>query len=384
MEHIPEVVPVFGSDAVALAMATSDQYVPYLYTSLLSILENSTREHQYDIIVLVSGVSAQNRRILEQLAGGYEGVCLRFVDVEEIIKSYSLFVRDWFHPIIYARLLLPDLMRRYEKVLYMDSDTIAQTDVAELYEENLDGKIMGAVQDIAQIAMYSQPGSDIRFDLDCRLKLKRPLEYINTGVILFHVEEFRKVFTAPYLLEYASSREWKWQDQDIFMTLCEGKIKLLSPAWNVLVHGPIRDENDLMEKTAPQELYAAYLQAREQPKLIHYVANSFLLVSPLPDLFPYFWQYARRTPYYEEILFRVFQKNFLRTDLQSVWDNFNRLEHKVDEGGPRQAEEPAQRKPWNGFLKNKVLKPIANVFFPEGTDRRYRLRRLYHKMRGDV
>lgn len=371
VSSVTTIIPAFNEKCIALAMGISDEYTPYLYVSLSSILAHASAGNNYDIVILTSGVTEQNRNMLLQLATGKNNVSIRFVSVDEIISSYTFFIRDWFHPIIYARLLIPDLMSDYERVLYLDSDTVALTDIAELYSADLHGKILGGVRDTAHVAVYSIPNSDVKFDLDVRLKLRYPHEYINTGVLLYDIQRFRKEYTSSFLMEYSSSNEWKWQDQDIFMTLCEGKIRLLPCEWNVLVHGPIRDKGNLMERTAPCEMFEEYLRARNNPKIVHYVANSFLLVRPFPDLFPYFWQYARQTPYYEEILFRVFQKNYLRTNLQSVWDNFNRLEAKIDQhiGSKEEKGDPP-----------KSLKSLLGKLLPANSKCGYIARMWYHRL----
>lgn len=365
MAELLKLEPAFQENIVAIVMGTSDEYVPYLYVSLTSVLAHISIDHNYDIVILTSGVSENSKSMLAQLNSKRANVSIRFINVDPIIQSYHFFVRDWFHPIIYARLIIPDLMSKYKRVLYLDSDTIALTDLAELYGVDLCGKILGGVRDTAHVACYHIPNSDVRIDLDCRLKLKYPDEYINTGVLLFDIQAFGKEYTSEYLLNYSSSQEWKWQDQDIFMTLCEGKIQLLPDEWNVLIHGPIRADTDLMERTAPSKMFQAYLNARSAPKIIHYVANSFLLLNPLPDQFPFFWKYARQTPYYEEILFRSFQKNYMRTDIQALWDNLNQVKTELEN-------------PIRSIKKKtsvgKHIKALIKKLFPANTKRGYYLR----------
>lgn len=376
MNEIPHIFPAFDKACVALVMGTSGEYAPYLYVALTSILQNTSTSWNYDIIVLISGVAEQDQRLIMKLSENRKNVSIRFVNVEPIIGPFKLYVRDWFHPIIYARMLIPDLMRDYNRVIYLDSDVIVKQDIAELYNADLHGKIMGGVRDTAHVALYTIPGSDVKYDLDQRLKLKFPYEYINTGVLLFDIPAFRTVYTSEYLLKYSASNTWEWQDQDVFMTLCEGKIHILPSEWNVLVHGPIRDDKELMEQSAPEEMLNEYLSARQKPKIIHYVANSFLLVSPLPDQFEHYWDIARNTPYYEEILFRVFTKNYLRTTLQSVWDNLNRVEEKIDQNiipGNRQVKVKSS-------LKDK-LKSFFKKLFPRDTKRGWYCRLIYKKLK---
>lgn len=99
-----------------------------------------------------------------------------------------------------------------------------------------------------------------------------------------------------------------WQDQDIIMTLFEGHIRYLDQAWNVMIQSEDTSP-DLMGPYAPAEIQKAYREARNAPKLIHYIANKHLWLDPLPDLFAYYWKYAKKSPFYEVILFRAIKRS---------------------------------------------------------------------------
>ena len=144
--------------------------------------------------------------------------------------------------------------------------------------------------------------------IDTCLHLKNPYAYINTGVLLLQLEKIRERYSAGFFMEYASSRRWRWQDQDIIMTLFEGYIRYLDQAWNVMIQSEDTSP-DLMGPYAPAEIQKAYREARNAPKLIHYIENKHLWLNPLPDLFTYYWKYAKKSPFYEVILFRAIKRN---------------------------------------------------------------------------
>lgn len=48
----------------------------------------------------------------------------------------------------YYRLIIPEIMPNYHKILYLDCDMVADHDVAELYDFDLKGAVIGAAKDI--------------------------------------------------------------------------------------------------------------------------------------------------------------------------------------------------------------------------------------------
>ena len=106
------------------------------------------------------------------------------------------------------------------------------------------------------------------------------------------------------MLKFASKEKWLLQDQDVLNKLCEGRVKYVDMSWNVLVdYGHFR-MNQII-RLAPQWLYFQYMEARKQPKIIHYAGPEKPWNCPEMDFGTEFWEYAKRTPYNETMLFRM-------------------------------------------------------------------------------
>lgn len=298
------VSPVFKENFVALALAASNEYAPYMAVTLRSILDNASSKINYDIIVLSGGISEENQMLLQTIKQNFPNVSLRFIEVMPFLEQYRLYSRDWYHPIIYARLMLPELMKEYDKVLYLDSDIIATVDISELYNYHLQDCLIGAIRDVGQTAVYKSNTTYITDYIDNYLGLKNPFDYINSGVVLFNIPLFRKEFSIEFLFDYATSRHWEWQDQDIFMTLFSGKIYIIEQKWNYLCRW-FHSNDSMIEVTAPIEFYHEFMGARSQPNILHFIVNSFRQEDPQADWNELFWRYAKQTPYYEIILRRT-------------------------------------------------------------------------------
>lgn len=298
--------PAFQGDCIPVVFNSSEQYFPYLYVTLASMLDHISAERNYDITILSAGISKENKQRADQLQKKKENCSIRFIEIKPLLDSLHLFVRDHYNPIIYARLILPELMQNFgEKLIYLDSDLIINTDIAQLYDlVSFRDEFVAAVRDIGMITVYHSKGRLEKKYLDQYLHLKYPDNYFNSGVLVFHLQLFRETYPVDFLLHYATKQKWIGQDQDIFSTLCDGRALLLPQEWNVMIQFMHTDQ-DLRGRATPQKLKKRYMLARKNPKIIHYIENKFLLMNPPCDLFWYFWKVARKTPYYELLLDRM-------------------------------------------------------------------------------
>jgi len=88
-------------------------------------------------------------------------------------------------PIVtYYRLLIPEILYQFEKVIYLDSDIIVLGDINKLFEMELGNKALGAVHEMNKKAMYVSLMWGIK---PCR-ELGIPLKshYFNAGVLLLN------------------------------------------------------------------------------------------------------------------------------------------------------------------------------------------------------
>lgn len=81
-------------------------------------------------------------------AKGKQNISIRFIRVCEYFDARKLFVDQHLSVETYYRLIIPEIMPDYHKILYLDCDMVADHDVAELYDLDLKGAVIGAAKDI--------------------------------------------------------------------------------------------------------------------------------------------------------------------------------------------------------------------------------------------
>lgn len=300
--------PAFAENNVAIAVAANDYFIPYCATFLKSVAEHGNSKKNYDILLLSQDVSDINVKKMEKLLSAWENVSLRVIDPSVLIDQYTFHIRGHFSKETYYRLVLPELLPNYDKVLYLDSDMIAMDDVAKIYDENVDGYLLAACHDADTAGLYNGYEKDKKRYTDKVLKLKEPYQYFQAGVLLLNLKEFRKRYTTKQILDFAVSENWQLLDQDILNKLCEGAVKYIDMSWNVMVDfAGVRISQIIA--LAPRWLNEMYQEARKNPKIIHYAGPQKPWFEPEMDMGMQFWECARETSYYEIMLSRMSERH---------------------------------------------------------------------------
>lgn len=298
----------FTGEPVALVLSANDFYVPYLGTLLKSIKDNSNDSRLYDIIVLHRDITEQHQRTLSRMMKAYN-FSLRFYDTTRMIKDYEskLFLRGHFRIETYFRIFMQDILPDYHKALYLDADMVANHDIAELYDTDVTGYLLAAVQDPDTAGLYNGFEPQKKNYMDNVMKMSDPYSYFQAGTILFNLDEFRKTYTIEEIFDYATSYDWELLDQDVLNHFAEGRVKYLDMRWNVMMDWRGIRIKKIIGR-APKFLYDQYMEARKDPFIVHYAGPDKPWVEFDSDFADFFWEYAERTPFLPIILERAFNE----------------------------------------------------------------------------
>ena len=348
------VVPVFT--------VCNKAFAPSCSVMLSSLIRHAAEDHFYDIVILEKDFDRQTERTLLLLTEGLCNVSLRFFDVDYVISSYNL--KPSYHiPIeTYFRFIAQDALPDYDKILYLDGDMICRRDVAELFDgTDVSDYMLAAVSDADMIGFLTMDPADVPYAVPDRVRyltqelhMEDPFSYFQAGVLVLNNAAMRKAHSLQEWMSFCEAG-YLFMDQDVLNRYCAGQVKYLDMAWNVLADNGYRVP--VLIENGAADIYRAYHEARKNPYIIHYAGKNKPWVKKGVDLEREFWECARFSPYYEELLFNVMEneKNKAYTAGQNSI-------------GVRQA---AKR-----YLKKQV-----NRFAPEDTARRKLLRSIKKSLR---
>ena len=334
--------------AIPIVLAANENYAPYLATTIVSIKKNAKKGVFYDISIIHKNINEKSQNIILKLKD--DNFSIRFFDISSFENRFRhLFRRGHFTIETWFRLLMPEIMPDYDKAIYLDCDLVVEQDLSQLYKFRLDNFLLAACKDPDTAGLYNGASFNKRNYMDNVLKIKKPYNYFQAGVLLLNLRKFRETFSTDELFKFAASKKFDLLDQDVLNYLAQGKVKFLDMTWNVMFDW----KNERIEKIiskAPNDLFDAYMEARKKPKIIHYAGPEKPWMDPTSDYADNFWKYAKESGFYETIVTKM-------------------LEY----------QELEKRKKKN-TLKKHVTNSVKKIF-PENTSLGLKIRKIHARIR---
>ena len=112
--------------------------------AIKSLIDCARENTCYDIRVFHSDLDIENQKNITKLTEGTRhNLAFHYIN-PDIFKGAPHNNKSWTE-LVYYRLLIPEIIKEYDKVIYADVDTLFKGDLAEVYEIDLTGYEMAAV-----------------------------------------------------------------------------------------------------------------------------------------------------------------------------------------------------------------------------------------------
>lgn len=279
-------------NSIPIVFAVNNNYVPYLYIAITSLVEYANAETQYQIYILYTSLENRHIKRLENL--GKNNIQVNCLNIEKSMEGVN--IKGSVHLTVETcfRLLIAEIFPQYPRVIYIDSDTLLRGDIAELYCCELGGKTVGAVHDVVCTYLKEYYANHINMNVT---------DGFNAGILIIDTVKFRenniKEKCMELLIEDSKkeNRKYIYMDQDVLNRTLKGEVCFLDSIWNFQWQYLWRLDivyPDYQEK---------YIKDSQKAKIIHYAGDKKPWQRPDLEKADLFWEMARKTIYYEEILF---------------------------------------------------------------------------------
>ena len=265
---------------IPIFFTIDDGYAPFLAVALNSAIKNSNPQRRYNSIVLYQDLNETNIAKLKSLETENFKISLTPIkaNFDALDDRMSNRLRcDYFTLTIYFRLFIPVMFPQYDKGIYIDSDVVLTSDIAELYDIEIGDNLIGAcndlsIADIPPLVAYTENAVGVNKH-----------EYINSGVLLMNLKQMREVDLEGHFLNLLNTYHFDSiaPDQDYLNAMCNGKIYYLDESWDAM-------PNDAKPPLA-------------HTKLIHYNLFSKPWCYDGIQYGEEFWKYAEDSGYLDEI-----------------------------------------------------------------------------------
>lgn len=244
---------------IPIVFAFDENLIHPASVCICSLLQNAKFDTYYDIYILhSSGIDFANT-ILGQLSTIFNNCSVTFRAVgNEFSNAFEI---RGVTLTTYYRLLIPELIPEYDKILYSDVDVIFRDDLSAFYDTNIDGFYMAAVDNASAL----RPG--VQKYVKEKLGIDHRYGHFYAGNLLINSAKIREDNLTSRFRELAKQK-FRQQDMDIINIACYGKIKPLSPAFcltNFLTEFIVKRKEEMLQYFSEAELDYAL-----QKGIVHY------------------------------------------------------------------------------------------------------------------
>ncbi len=262
------------SISIPIFLASDNAYAPFVASTIASICDNT---HSFvEFYILDGGITPQSKNKIGQLKKKFSNFSIEYLDVKlpNSLKYKNLCPH--VSVATYNRFLIPDLKPNIKRAIYLDVDTIALGDIADLWNIPLNEHTIAWVHDFCDphlIAKFMKT-----FDL---------LNYYNAGVLLMDLDRWRKAGYTQQLfkLEQKVRDKIQFADQDLMNIIFQEDCVTLNPKYNCQYGG---------NKVVIRHFVNVFKPWKTN--VIPTIQGDI----PLPN-FDDFWRYMKMTEFYPEV-----------------------------------------------------------------------------------
>lgn len=293
-------------NTVPIVFAFDNNLVMPACIAISSLLMSAREDTFYDIFILHSGNAGLKKEELDRIPTLFKNCRLQYRLVDSIFDN-SFEIRGITSP-TYYRLLIPEVIPEYDKVVYSDVDVIFRSDLSDLYfNTDLEGYYVAGVNSLSHLIPDHKKHYEA-LNVDSNATIYAGNIILNSKALLEDgiINRFR---------EHAN-KQYKFQDMDVLNIVCAGKIKYLSPSFCVTTFFSekyVRERQQLLSIWTESELDNAV-----QRGIVHY--NGQKPWKGACYNFDIWWEYYRKSPFYnQEYYFNFFNQMLNELDLLPLW-----------------------------------------------------------------
>ncbi len=233
---------MFESMKIPIVFSFNDHYTIPAGVCIHSLLSNAGLNTFYEIYILHSGqrLCKENRHKINQLTEQFDNCTISYIELNDNFKN-EYEVRNVSIE-TYYRLLIPNLIKKYDKVIYCDCDICFNGDLSDLYNISLNDKY------IAAVANFHKTNISKKFKKYAKKIDVNPLQYFNAGVILLNSKKIFDNQVINNCILPLLGKKFKYQDQDILNIVFKDQSILISPEFNFTLY----QNYDITQKWIPK------------------------------------------------------------------------------------------------------------------------------------
>ena len=285
-----------NKNIIEIAIGIDSKYVLQAVVFITSLLENKKKSSLYKIFIMTADdVNDEDRKILNKLMDKY-GKDNLIINLYDMKYSFNDAYSDsHVSKAAYYRINLPSLLPNLDRVIYSDIDVVNFEDLYELYNLEFKKNIyFRGILDYANLAnSLAQYG----------VKTKK---YMNSGLMVINLKEIRNNGVEKKIIDFVNSHKYlSLYDQTAINAVCNNNFEKIPLKYNRFNFGTLQNIMNFNNNQDKKYRYndAEIKEAFYSPVMLHYAGwEKPWLKDKICGNRGYWWYYAKKTEYYEELL----------------------------------------------------------------------------------
>ncbi|OOB78198.1 MAG: hypothetical protein BEN19_00210 [Epulopiscium sp. Nuni2H_MBin003] len=311
------ITPIFEDNKLAIVFSCNDNYIPYVASTILSIIKSSNLSNKYDIIILYQNLKISSKQLIYRVIGRKNNFNVRFINIVEMVAKYHLKGHIHISAEAYYRLLVPHILEGYDRAVHLDGDLIVLEDIIDLIKIDLHRCLLGARQSIPWVIEGGREKQNLEYLYET-VKFSSVYKIFNVGVLIFDLTCVDRYINYEILLDDINNNFYSCGDEDIINKYYQNSTYFIPLKFNLCNY--VIDLVKL-EKFGTYSMYKEFIEAYKNPKIIHYQSWRKPWHYPNINMGYYYWNTIRDTELYDLVLQSQsvnIQKNYLGKIIQEV------------------------------------------------------------------
>ena len=277
-----------------ILFSSDENYAQHLGASIQSLLAHNTDVTKINVYIIDNAISDMSKERLFHIIAKYKNAEIRWISFAGWREKLNLNMTWKISLSSYARLfvagMLPDTV---ERVLYMDCDMIVCSSLKKLWQSDLSGQVIGAVQDyIGDVVKQA-------------VNLKENERYFNAGLLLVDLCKWRAEHIEEKCLRFIADRNGAvvHHDQGVLNSVFRNKWVRLPLQNNLMTIHYLESFDHLMNRVKDHSSFydrEEIEEARKRPVVLHFTPSFTSrpwvkgCKHPLKNLY---WEAVEETPW---------------------------------------------------------------------------------------
>jgi lipopolysaccharide biosynthesis glycosyltransferase len=242
--------------------SSDNNYAQHVGVSMTSLFQNNKEFNDINIYLIENNISIENKNNLKLISEKYNRKIM-FIDFNGFSNKLKLNIGNSISINSYARLFLSSVIEmNVDKVIYLDSDSVINKSLYELWNTDISEFYAAGVLDTVS------ENTKLRINIDPKSA------YINAGMLLINLKKWREEDIEKRFIEFinAHNGEVFHHDQGTINGVLHEKFLILHPKYNAMTTYYTMSRHEIMQYYGLKDYYSysELVEATKNPVFIHF------------------------------------------------------------------------------------------------------------------